>query len=203
MYILSYRYCTSVYRYVVPTVLFYITNWTFSPTHPSSDDSRSITTVRYTHAPDNCASLVSRFTHHYYSCTWLPHSSQDWYCIATWLNFDVLYCCEVYGIEQSCCRHLSRFLGFILMYSTVYTRQAITTVLCLSIPSTRATNLAVLVHDLTTLYCTSHSDDISQIKVSTQGQKKVKKRYFFFKRFRNGKKDSGKKRILVRYTIRY
>jgi hypothetical protein len=57
------------------------------------------------------------------------------------------------------------------------------------------------VHDLTTLYCILHSDDIAQIKVSTQGQKKIKNRFFFFKRFRNGKKDAGKKRILVRYAI--
>ena len=57
----------------------------------------------------------------------------------------------------------------------------------------------MLVHDLTTLYCILHSDDIAQIKVSTQGQKKIKNRFFFFKRFRNGKKDAGKKRILVRY----
>ena len=67
-----------------------------------------------------------------------------------------------------------------------------TTVLCLSLPSTRATNMAVLVHDITTLYCTSLSDDISQIKVSTQDQKKIKKRFLEME-----KKIPEKKRILA------
>jgi hypothetical protein len=49
------------------------------------------------------------------------------------------------------------------------------------------------VHDLTTLYCTLHSDDISQIKVSTQGQKKIKKRDFFLKGLEMEKKMPEKK----------